>query len=57
MRISRGFRSAWLLATSLLMAGAAAPATDAVRVPSPPHSAAGNAARLSHGRFKDFLVY
>jgi type IV secretory pathway VirJ component len=57
MRISRGFRSAWLLATSLLMAGAAAPAADAVRVPSPPHSAAGNAARLSHGRFKDFLVY
>jgi len=69
MRISRGFRSARLLAVSLLtaasppmaaspsMAGAAAQASGTVRAPSPPESAASNATRLSHGRFKDFLVY
>jgi type IV secretory pathway VirJ component len=57
MRISRGFRHPWLLATSLLMAGAAVPAADTVPAPRPPHSAAGNATHLSHGRFKDFPVY
>lgn len=44
MRISRGFRSAGLLAMSLLAA-------------ANPLMAASNAMRLSHGRFKDFLVY
>ena len=36
---------------------AAAPGSDARRVSGSPHTAAGNAAHLSHGRFKDFLVY
>jgi type IV secretory pathway VirJ component len=62
MRISRVFRSTRLLAISLLTAaspltaGPAVPAANTVRAPSPPESAAGNAMRLSHGRFKDFLV-
>src|SRR5258706_10258116 len=51
-----------LMATSLLtvatplMAAPAVPVSNTVRAPSPPESAAGNAMRLSHGRFKDFLV-
>src|ERR1700726_4284437 len=63
MRISRGFRHPWLLAASLVIGGAAAPAAQAAapgsdtRVSGPAHTAAGNAAHLSHGRFKDFLVY
>jgi type IV secretory pathway VirJ component len=46
-----------LMAASLLTAGPAAHASEPVRAPSPPEPAAGNAMRLSHGRFKDFLVY
>jgi type IV secretory pathway VirJ component len=42
---------------SLLMAGAAAPASVAVHGPGPPQPAAGSGTHLSHGRFKDFLVY
>jgi len=81
MRISRGFRSARLLAMNLLRAasplpaanlltaagllmavglltaGPAAHASGTVRAPGPPEPAASNAMRLSHGRFKDFLVY
>src|SRR6202158_2906732 len=63
MRIARVFRStrplvlSLLTAASLLTAGPAAHASDTVRAPSSPESAAGNAMRLSHGRFKDFLVY
>src|ERR1700693_2649318 len=57
MRISRVVRSTRLLAMSLLTAAPAAHASEPVRAPSPPESAAGNAIRLSHGRFKDFLVY
>jgi type IV secretory pathway VirJ component len=62
MGISRGFRSAWLLAASLQLAASlrlagAAPAADAVRGSSPPRSAVGGATHLSHGRFRDFLVY
>ena len=56
MRISCGFPHLKLLAASLLMA-AAAHASDTVRVPSPPQSAADSATHLSHGRFRDFLVY
>jgi type IV secretory pathway VirJ component len=57
MRISRGFRSGWLLAASLMLGGAAAPAADTPRVSGPPHSPAGTATHLNHGRFKDLLVY
>jgi len=39
-----------------LMAAPAVSVSNTVRAPSPPESAAGNAMRLSHGRFKDFLV-
>jgi type IV secretory pathway VirJ component len=56
MRTSCGFRHPWLLAASLVMA-AAAQASDTVRVPSPPQSTADSATHLSHGRFRDFLVY
>src|SRR5216684_8837139 len=38
-------------------AGAAVQAVRAARVPNPPESSGGNATHLSHGRFKDFLVY
>lgn len=47
MRVLRAFRSPCLLAASLLMAGAAAQASDTLL----------SAAHLSHGRFRDFLVY
>jgi len=45
------------LPASGMPAGAAVQASGAVRVPKPPESSAGNATHLSHGRFKDFLVY
>jgi type IV secretory pathway VirJ component len=53
MRVLRTLR---LLAASLLMAGAATPASTpaSVALPAP---TTGNAAHLSHGRFRDFLVY
>src|SRR5258708_8466866 len=38
-------------------AGAAVQAVRAARVPNPPESAGGNPTHLSHGRFKDFLIY
>ena len=38
-------------------AGAAVQAVRAARVRNPPESSGGNATHLSHGRFKDFLVY
>jgi type IV secretory pathway VirJ component len=70
MRISHAFRHPWplaaslsllavsvLLATGLLTVGAAVQPSGAVGGPSPPESAAGNATRLGHGRFRDFLVY
>jgi type IV secretory pathway VirJ component len=67
MRISRAFRSPWLLATSLLLAGAAAPAAGPPPGAARPGSAntpdAASAptsittTQLSHGRFRDFLVY
>ena len=43
--------------TAGVPAGAAVQALGAARVSSPPESSGGNATRLSHGRFKDFLVY
>src|ERR1700686_4017649 len=69
MRISRAFlhprplvaslllAASLLSATGLLQAGAEARASGAVRAPSPPESAGDNATHLSHGRFRDFLVY
>jgi type IV secretory pathway VirJ component len=71
MRVLRSFSSPWLPAMSLLMAGAAAQASDAIGLPAPfgsanaPSSAntptlanaAAATAHLSHGRFKDLLVY
>ncbi len=70
MRVSRVFRHPWPLAasrlllaasllpgTGLLTAAAEVQASGAVRAPSPPESAGGNPTHLSHGRFKDFLVY
>jgi type IV secretory pathway VirJ component len=48
MRVLRTFRSQWVQAASLLMAIAAAQAADAPAV---------NPTHLSHGRFRDFLVY
>jgi type IV secretory pathway VirJ component len=53
MSVLRTFR---LLAASLLMAGAATPASTpaSVALPAP---TTGNAAHLSHGRFRDFPVY
>jgi type IV secretory pathway VirJ component len=56
MRISYRFLHLRLLAASLLIAGAAAQSSEPVRAPSP-QSTAGSATHLSHGRFKDFLVY
>jgi type IV secretory pathway VirJ component len=67
MRNSRTFRSPWLLATSLLLACAAAPAAGPPLVAARPGSANApdavsaaasvTATQLSHGRFRDFLVY
>jgi type IV secretory pathway VirJ component len=68
MRTAHAFRSIRPLAAILLLAagglptagvpaGAAVRALGTARVPSPPESSGGNATRLSHGRFKDFLVY
>jgi type IV secretory pathway VirJ component len=59
MRVLRAFLSAWLAAASwlpaasLLMMGAAAYASEAIHPSAPPE----NTAHLSHGRFKDLLVY
>jgi type IV secretory pathway VirJ component len=59
MRVLRAFLSSWLAAASwpaaasLLMIGASAYAAEGVHPPAPP----ANAAHLSHGRFKDLLVY
>jgi type IV secretory pathway VirJ component len=53
MRLLRAFLSSWLPAAGLLMIGTAAPASEAIHPPAPPASAA----HLSHGRFKDLLVY
>jgi type IV secretory pathway VirJ component len=36
---------------------AAARASDTRRASGPPHAVAGDATHLSHGRFKDFLIY
>src|ERR1700733_6661327 len=71
MRVLRAFSSPWLPAMSLLRAGAAPQASDAIGLPAPlgsantPSSAitptlanaAAATAHLSHGRFKDLLVY
>jgi type IV secretory pathway VirJ component len=71
MRVLRALSSHWLPAMSLLMAGAAAQASDGIGLPAPlgsanaPSSAntttlanpAAATAHLSHGRFKDLLVY
>jgi type IV secretory pathway VirJ component len=59
MRVARAGRSRWFLAAGLLIAGASIAATPA---PAPAPAAAqapafGNATRLTHGRFRDFLVY
>jgi len=48
MRVARGVRSRWLLATGLLVGGALIAAAPAP-TPAPAH--------LAHGRFHDFLVY
>jgi type IV secretory pathway VirJ component len=53
MRVLRAFLSSWLPAASLLMIGTAARASEVIPPPAPP----ANAAHLSHGRFKDLLVY
>ena len=59
MRVLRAFlfswlsAGSWLPAATLLMIGAAANASEGVHPPAPP----ANAAHLSHGRFKDLLVY
>jgi type IV secretory pathway VirJ component len=65
MRVLRAFLSSWLAAASwpaaaswlpaasLLMIGTAAYASEGVHPPAPP----ANAAHLSHGRFKDLIVY
>ena len=59
MRVLRAFLSSWLAAASwlpaasLLMIGTAAHASEGIHPPAPP----ANAAHLSHGRFKDLLVY
>ena len=59
MRVLRAYLSSWLpaaswlAAASLLMIGTAAYASDAIHPPAPPT----NTAHLSHGRFKDLLVY
>ena len=53
MRVLRAFLSSWLPAASLLMIGTAARASEAIHLPAPP----ANAAHLSHGRFKDLLIY
>ncbi len=54
MRVLRACSHAsWLPAASLLMIGTAARASEAIHLPAPP----ANAAHLSHGRFKDLLVY
>jgi type IV secretory pathway VirJ component len=63
MRIWRGFRHPWLLAASLMIGGAAAPlaaqaaAAKAAAAPVAAAPVAAAVAHLSHGRFKDFLVY
>ncbi|HEY2634874.1 MAG TPA: AcvB/VirJ family lysyl-phosphatidylglycerol hydrolase [Steroidobacteraceae bacterium] len=57
MAVSRLMATGLMMAASLLTAGPAAHASEPVRAPSPPESAAGSAMRLNHGRFKDFLVY
>src|SRR6267378_256213 len=68
MRTAHAFRSLRPLAAILLLAagglptagvpaGAAVRALGTARVPSPPESSGGNATRLSHRSFKDFLVY
>src|ERR1700678_2113788 len=71
MRVLRALSSHWLPAMRLLMAGAAAQASDVSVLPAPlgsanaPSSAntttlanpAAATAHLSHGRFKDLLVY
>jgi type IV secretory pathway VirJ component len=53
MRVLRAFLSSWLPAASLLMIGTTARASEVIPPPAPPASAA----HLSHGRFKDLLVY
>ncbi len=59
MRVLRAFLCSWLAAASLLpaasllMIGTTAYASEGVHPPTPP----GDAAHLSHGRFKDLLVY
>jgi len=58
MRLLRTFRSQWLLATSLLLAGAGVRAADQpATAPGRAAAAASSATRLTHGRFRDFPVY
>ena len=59
MRVLRALSSPWLPAMSLLMAGAAAQASDGIGPGNTPTLAnpAPATAHLSHGRFKDLLVY
>jgi type IV secretory pathway VirJ component len=56
MRVLGALRSPKMLAATLLMACAAAPAWGAAQVPVAPESAA-IATHLDHGRFRDVLVY
>ena len=53
LRASWLWAASWLAAASLLMIGTAAYASGGVHPAAPP----ANAAHLSHGRFKDLLVY
>jgi type IV secretory pathway VirJ component len=46
-----------LAATAPVALAAATEGSDTHRVSRPPHAAADNATHLSHGRFKDLLVY
>jgi type IV secretory pathway VirJ component len=57
MRLLRTFRSQWLLAASLLLAGAGVRAADPAAAPGRAAAAASSATRLTHGRFRDFPVY
>ena len=57
MRLLLTFRSQWLLATSLLLAGAGVRAADPAAAPGRAAAAASSATRLTHGRFGDFPVY
>jgi type IV secretory pathway VirJ component len=58
MNALRAFLSPWVLAASLLMAGTAAQSnTPKPAASTPPAASTAGATLLSHGRFRDFLVY